>query len=96
LALLLTGAGIGAAWPHLSAWAMARVDDPAEGGAAAAGINSVQLIFGAFGAGLAGVVVNGSDGGPVAVARWAFMVFALLAALASFTAYRASRTRVLQ
>jgi MFS family permease len=96
LALLLTGTGIGAAWPHLSAWAMARVDDPAEGGAAAAGINSVQLIFGAFGAGLAGVVVNGSDGGPVAVARWAFMVFALLAALASFTAYRASRTRVLQ
>jgi MFS family permease len=93
LALLVTGAGIGSAWPHLSAWAMGCVDDPAEGGAAAAGINSVQLIFGAFGAGLAGVVVNGADGGPVAVARWAFAVFALLAAAGCLTAYRASRPR---
>ena len=35
-----------------------RVDDPAEGGTAAAAINTVQLICGAFGAGLAGVIVN--------------------------------------
>jgi hypothetical protein len=96
LALLVAGAGIGAAWPHLSAWAMARVDDPAESGAAAAAINSVQLIFGAFGAGLAGVVVNSANGGPVAVARWAFAVFALLAAAGGLTAYRAGRARVLQ
>jgi MFS family permease len=96
LALLITGIGIGAAWPHLSAWAMGRVDDPTEGSAAAAAINSVQLIFGAFGAGLAGVVVNITDGGAVAVARSAFTVFALLAATASVTAYRACRTQVLQ
>ncbi|OKH61853.1 major facilitator transporter, partial [Mycobacterium sp. SWH-M3] len=31
LALLVAGAGIGIAWPHLSAWAMGSVDDPAEG-----------------------------------------------------------------
>ena len=52
LALVITGCGVGMAWPHLSAWAMGCVDDPAEGGTAAAAINTVQLICGAFGAGL--------------------------------------------
>ena len=94
VALLAVGVGIGAAWPHLSAWAMSDVDDPAEGAAAATAINSVQLVFGAFGAGLAGVVVNLADGGGVAVARWAFAVFALLALSACFTAFRAGRRQV--
>ena len=40
----ITGVGVGMAWPHLSAWAMGCVDDPAEGAAAAAAINTVQLI----------------------------------------------------
>jgi MFS family permease len=93
-ALLATGIGIGAAYPHLSAWAMGDVDDPAEGSAAATAINSVQLIFGAFGAGLAGVVVNISDGGGVAAARWAFTVFALLALTACVTAFRAGRRQL--
>ncbi len=93
-ALLATGIGIGAAYPHLSAWAMGDVDDPAEGSAAATAINSVQLIFGAFGAGLAGVVVNLADGGGVAAARWAFTVFALLALTACATAIRAGRRQV--
>ena len=61
--LVISGAGIGIAWPHLSAWAMSKVDDPAEGPAAAAAINTVQVISGAFGAALAGVVVNLSDHG---------------------------------
>jgi disulfide bond formation protein DsbB len=93
-ALLAVGIGIGAAYPHLSAWAMTDVDDPAEGSAAATAINSVQLIFGAFGAGLAGVVVNISDGGGVAAAHWAFTVFALLALTATVTAFRAGRRQV--
>ena len=80
--------------PHLSAWAMSDVDDPAEGGAAATAINSVQLIFGAFGAGLAGVVVNLVDGGGASAARWAFAVFALLALTACVTAFRAGRRQV--
>jgi hypothetical protein len=92
--LMAVGVGIGAAWPHLSAWAMSDVDDPTEGGAAATAINSVQLIFGAFGAGLAGVVVNLADGGGVAAARWAFAVFALLALSACVTAFRAGRRQV--
>ena len=81
VALVITGAGVGMAWPHLSAWAMGCVDDPAEGGAAAAAINTVQLICGAFGAGLAGVVVNMTDRATRLAARWMFAVFAVLAAV---------------
>jgi MFS family permease len=92
--LLAVGVGIGAAWPHLSAWAMSDVDDPAEGGAAATAINLVQLVFGSFGAGLAGVVVNLVDGGGASAARWAFAVFAVLALTACFTAYRAGRRQI--
>ena len=93
LALAITGVGIGMAWPHLSAWAMGCVDDPAEGGTAAAAINTVQLICGAFGAGLAGVVFNLTDRGDATSARWLFAVFAVLAVLATFASYRATRAR---
>jgi MFS family permease len=89
--LLLTGTGIGVAWPHLSAWAMSRVDDPAEGPAAAAAINTVQLICGAFGAGLAGVVVNLTDSGNAAAARWLFAVFAGFVALGVIASTRSGR-----
>ncbi|MDT5329644.1 MAG: hypothetical protein QOF31_941, partial [Mycobacterium sp.] len=89
VALLITGAGVGIAWPHLSAWAMSCVDDPAEGPAAAAAINTVQLICGAFGAGLAGVVVNMTDTGDATPARWAFAFFALLAAAGAIASFRA-------
>ena len=71
----------------------AAVDDPAEGGTAAAAINTVQLICGAFGAGLAGVVVNMTDGGDAVAARWLFAVFAVLAAGGLAASYRASRGR---
>jgi hypothetical protein len=84
VALVITGTGVGVAWPHLSAWAMSCVDDPAEGPAAAAAINTVQLMCGAFGAGLAGVVVNMTDDGGAAPARWLFTVFAVLAGLTLF------------
>ena len=80
VALSVTGVGVGMAWPHLSAWAMGCVDDPSEGGRAAAAINTVQLIFGAFGAGLAGIVVNATDRGDATAARWMFATFAVLAA----------------
>lgn len=88
--LVITGSGIGIAWPHLSAWAMSRVDDPAEGPAAAAAINSVQLMCGAFGAGLAGVVVNTTDTGGAHAAHWLFGVFAVLAALGALASFRTS------
>lgn len=90
VALLIAGAGVGMAWPHLSTWAMSYVDDPAEGPAAAAAINTAQLICGAFGAGLAGVVVNMAGAGGVTSARWLFAVFAGLAGLAGLAAVRAA------
>ena len=90
-ALMITGTGVGIAWPHLSAWAMACVDDPAEGPAAAAAINTVQLICGAFGAGLAGVAVNLTDSGDATPARWLFAAFAVLAALAVVPSSRSGR-----
>jgi hypothetical protein len=85
---------VGIAWPHLSAWAMSRVDDPAEGPAAAAAINTVQLICGAFGAGLAGVVVNMTDTGDATPARWLFAGFAMLAAIGCFASFRSGRQSV--
>ncbi len=90
VALFIAGTGVGIAWPHLSAWIMGAVDDPVESGAAAAAINTVQLISGAFGAGLAGVVVNMTKGGDVATARWLFGVFTALAAGGVVAAYRSS------
>jgi len=90
-ALLVAGIGIGMAWPHLSVRAMDSVDDPAEGVAAAAAINTVQLISGAFGAGVAGVVVNTTRGGDVMAARWLFAVFTALTAVGGVASYRALR-----
>lgn len=92
LALLIAGTGIGMAWPHLSARAMDSVDDPSESGAAAAAINTVQLISASFGAGLAGVVVNSASGGELMEARWLYGVFTVLAALGVLASYRATRT----
>ncbi|HWT48712.1 MAG TPA: MFS transporter [Mycobacterium sp.] len=93
LGLLVAGIGIGMAWPHLSVRAMDSVNDPAEGVAAAAAINTVQLISAAFGAGLAGVVVNTAESGVMA-ARWLFTLFTALTAaglLASYCAVRSKR-----
>ena len=91
VALAVTGVGVGMAWPHLSAWAMGCVDDPSEGGRAAAAINTVQLIFGAFGAGLAGIVVNATDRGDATAARWLFATFAVLAVVGVIGSYRSGR-----
>lgn len=93
LALVITGTGVGMAWPHLSAWAMGSVESPDEGRVAAAAINTVQLICGAFGAGLAGIVVNLTDRGDATAARWLFAVMAILAAVGVVASYRASRGR---
>jgi hypothetical protein len=93
IGLFIAGTGVGVAWPHLSAWVMGAVDDPVEAGTAAAAINTVQLICGAFGAGLAGVVVNLTEGGHGAAARWLFTVFAALAAAGFVASYRATRGR---
>ena len=91
VALMVTGTGIGMAWPYLSAWAMGSVDDSSEGATAAAAINTVQLICGAFGAGLAGVIVNADLGDDATSARWMFGAFAVLATFTAVASYRATR-----
>jgi MFS family permease len=94
LALVITGAGIGMAWPHLSAWAMGSVvDDPAQQAVAAAAINTVQLMCGAFGAGLAGVVVNLRAAPDATASSLMFGVFAVLAAVGCVASYRSGRGR---
>ena len=50
--------------------------DEQEGAAAGAAINTIEVIAGAFGAGLAGVVVNSTQGGVAIAARALFAVFA--------------------
>ncbi|WP_370068615.1 MFS transporter [Mycobacterium sp. MAA66] len=89
LALLVAGTGVGMAWPHLSVWAMGGVDDPSEGTVAAAAISTVQLICGAFGAGLAGVVINALGRTDAVGATWLFAVFAVVAGLTAVASYRA-------
>ncbi|UXA04346.1 MFS transporter [Mycobacterium sp. SMC-2] len=91
VALLVAGTGIGMAWPHLSARAMGSVSDPAEGGAASAAINTVQLISAAIAAGLAGVVVNTTKGGDGMAAHWLFTVFTALCAAGVAVSYGATR-----
>ena len=95
LALVIAGTGIGMAWPHLSAWAMGSVvDDPPQQAVAAAAINTVQLMCGAFGAGLAGVLVNLRVTPDATASRMMFGAFAILAAVGCVASYRAGRGRV--
>jgi MFS family permease len=93
LALLITGAGIGIAWPHLAVRAMDCGDDPVQRSAAAAAINTVQLVAAAFGAGLAGVVVNLAEADDATAARWLYLVFAVVAATGVLASYRAVRDK---
>jgi hypothetical protein len=76
LALLIAGAGIGIAWPHLATGAMSAVHDPAEGDKASAAINA-----NAFGASLTGVAVNLAGTDLPRAAGYLFGGFAVLTAL---------------
>jgi MFS family permease len=91
LALVIAGVGIGTAWPHLSAWAMSSVAEPSEQVVAAAAINTVQLICAAFGAGLAGVIVNARENPDIVGGRWLFGSFAALAVAGCIASTRAGR-----
>jgi hypothetical protein len=65
------------------------VDETGEQAIASAAINTVQLISAAFGAGLAGVLVNLRETPDASAARWLFGVFAGLAAVGWFASSRA-------
>ncbi|OOL26573.1 multidrug transporter, partial [Rhodococcus rhodochrous] len=91
--LVVAGAGIGIAWPHLAVGAMNSVADPRESGKASAAINTVQLIANAFGAALAGVLVNAGQPSDVRSARLLLFGFAAVAVLGVLAARRAVPAR---
>lgn len=91
IALIIAGAGIGMAWPHLATTAMSSVTDPGEGDKASAAINTVQLVANAFGAALTGVAVNLGEPDPARSAHYLFGGFAVLAILGLATALAATR-----
>ncbi|MFQ6325862.1 MFS transporter [Nocardia sp. CWNU-33] len=93
LCMMIAGAGIGLAWPHLSAAVMASSPDPAEAQQAAAAIGTVQLIATAFGAAISGVLVNLGEPSPLRSARFLELGLAAIAALgvaAALAAHRAA------
>ncbi|MFE2040304.1 MFS transporter [Streptomyces sp. NPDC059477] len=88
--LLLAGTGIGLAMPHLSVAAMAGTPDKAEGEKAAAAIATVLTMSTAFGAAVAGLLVNLGGPSTVTSARLLLLGFAAIAALGTLTALRAN------
>ncbi|MBY4272901.1 MFS transporter [Rhodococcus fascians] len=89
--LLVAGVGIGIAWPHLAVGAMTSVTEPGEGARASAAINTVQLIANAFGAALAGVLVNLGEPSTLRSAQLLLFTFAALAFLGVAAAARSQR-----
>jgi len=93
LAFLLTGAGTGIAWPHLTAQAMSSVSDPLEGHKASAAINTVQLVANAFAAALTGLAVNLGEPDTLRAAHYLFGSFAVLGVLGLVAAVLSQRGR---
>lgn len=81
LAFLITGAGTGIAWSHLSTAAMRSVSDPGEGSKASAAINTVQLVANAFAAALTGLAVNLGEPDTATSAHYLFGSLAVLGVL---------------
>lgn len=88
-ALVLAGAGIGIAFPHLLVAAMSSSPDKAEAGKAAAGANTVELIAVAFGSAVGGVLVNLGSPDMASSARYLLFGFAAIALAGCVTARRA-------
>ncbi|MDZ7918325.1 MAG: MFS transporter [Rhodococcus sp. (in: high G+C Gram-positive bacteria)] len=94
LGLIVAGVGIGIAWPHLAVGAMTSVAEPGEGARAAAAINTVQLIANAFGAALAGVLVNLGEPSTLRSARLLLFTFAAVALIGVVAAVRSQHRQV--
>lgn len=91
LVLLIAGAGIGLAFPHLSVAAMSISDDPGESAKAAAAVSTTQLIAFTLTSALAGnLIVLGQDS-PAAAAQWVTFGIAAVAAVGIVAARGAVR-----
>lgn len=89
--LVLAGAGIGIAFPHLVVAAMSSSRDRVEAGKAAAGANTVELIAVAFSSAIGGVLVNLGAPDMAHSARYLLLGFAAIAVLGCVTAVRTAR-----
>jgi hypothetical protein len=92
--LFAAGAGIGVAFPHLAVAAFSSVEDNEEAAKASAGINTVFLMSSAFSAALAGVLVKLGEPSVLSSARLLLSVFAVVALLGAFPAWRIARSGV--
>ncbi|MEV4129283.1 hypothetical protein [Nocardia sp. NPDC049707] len=86
--LVLAGAGIGIAMPHLSVAAMTSVIDPDEGQKAAASVATVLTMSTAFGAAIAGLLVNLGSASISTSAHYLLFGFARVSALGLLPALR--------
>ncbi|WDG18658.1 MFS transporter [Microbacterium sp. Clip185] len=77
VALLVSGAGVGMAFPHLSVAAMRSGGDSGEGAKAAAAVSTTQLIAFTLASALAGNLLAWGDGFALASARW--LIFGIAA-----------------
>jgi MFS family permease len=94
-ALIVAGAGIGVAFPHLIVATMGVSDDPAEAGKASAGANTVELIALSFSSAVGGVLINLGAPSTTRSAQYLLLGFAVVAAvgcLAARSAHRAPAT----
>ncbi|MFI9535040.1 MFS transporter [Nocardia fusca] len=89
--LVLAGAGIGIAMPHLSVAAMTSVTDPDEGQKAAAAVAIVLTMSTALGAAIAGLLVNLGGASLPTSARYLLYGFAAIAAIGVLTALRVNK-----
>ncbi|EKT61818.1 MFS transporter [Providencia burhodogranariea] len=92
IALFMTGASIGAAWPHLLTRVL-LVSAENESQKASSAITTLQLFSTAFGASLAGMIANlsglsspGGITGTQSASIWLFLLFSLVPCLALITA----------
>lgn len=90
--LFITGASIGAAWPHLLARVL-QVSSGSESQKASSAITTLQLFSTAFGASLAGMIANlaglsspGGIEGTQSAAIWLFVIFSFVPLFAFITA----------
>lgn len=91
LFLLLAGAGIGLAFPHLSVAAMSSSTDPGEGAKAAAGVSVTQLIAFTLTSAIGGNLLALGGGSMLSSARWLIFGIAVLTFVGVATSVAATR-----
>lgn len=93
IGLVVAGAGIGLAFPHVVVAVMGSSPDPAEASRASAGVNTVELIGLSIGSAVGGLLLNLGAPSMLASARYLLFGLAATAAVGVLVALRATRDR---